>query len=525
MVPATQLTNTGQANPIGHIVWMSGRVFIDPASLEYRVLPDHQANTHYNVLGWLEQGPCTNCFQITSVVPSGTGTILVGIKVAHPFTNLNLTGFDVRAIAMFNGSRNFPTAGLNASSRALGDPELVNADGFTSLYNPTTAGSGPAGLQGYIQGKLASKTSTPTALLNGFKRLFSPTPGNTRNALLAGSNGTGTLEIDKPAGPLTFGYAVDANWAPPISKPVDDPMTDFGPEANCPEPWKIILTEEKIGDGLTDAGGSTKLVIDVYDYTGKDSHDSPKVECPELFDGSLTASFVQDFGGYARYEVTGQNAKLAGVGTYMTLVKVVDNEDASAPDWLDLTAYQIIKLSVISLTKLPPVALASADILTPDVDQTVHFSDNGSYDPDGGAIVTFEWDWENDGIFDQTGSNVTHAFASPGAHLVQMRVTDDESATDTLDTPLSITVNAVSVTWTNTIKDMLNANCGSCHVQGSSGGVSFQTYLSTMEVVVPGDPMSSLIYTNIYQGDHFGHLSPADLDTLYNWILNGAPEN
>ncbi|MCK4721409.1 PKD domain-containing protein, partial [bacterium] len=70
----------------------------------------------------------------------------------------------------------------------------------------------------------------------------------------------------------------------------------------------------------------------------------------------------------------------------------------------------------------------------------VHFFDDGSYDPDGGDIVLFEWDWENDGLPDETGEDNFHSWTDPGTYEVQFRVTDDEGATDVLDEPIVIEV-------------------------------------------------------------------------------------
>jgi hypothetical protein len=73
---------------------------------------------------------------------------------------------------------------------------------------------------------------------------------------------------------------------------------------------------------------------------------------------------------------------------------------------------------------------------------------------------------------------------------------------------------------------MLNTNCGKCHVNGTSGGVSMKTYASLMasNVVTKGDPMNSLLYTTVYQGSHFATLTSAELQKMYDWITNGAPE-
>ena len=59
-----------------------------------------------------------------------------------------------------------------------------------------------------------------------------------------------------------------------------------------------------------------------------------------------------------------------------------------------------------------------------------------SYDPDGGSIVSYGWDLNNDGVIDKTGSEVlvTYSdFAGLGvtageSHRVTLTVTDNEGA-------------------------------------------------------------------------------------------------
>jgi hypothetical protein len=136
--------------------------------LSREILPVHEVQTHYNILMLLEKSVCINCVKIGGITPSGTGTILVDIEIKHPFASPGLTGFDVRGIAMFNGTKQFPVANVVTSNKAVHEAELVNADGFTTLNNITTEGSGPGGIRGCQQGNLAQ--GTPDSTLNGFMR-------------------------------------------------------------------------------------------------------------------------------------------------------------------------------------------------------------------------------------------------------------------------------------------------------------------------------------------------------------------
>jgi len=343
-----EITVQADANPAGtdsHNLWGYFLVYVDANVSDAKIVPIRAAADHWNVLKFLEKGPCFNCLEVNGITPTPDGTILFDVEITHPFASANLTGFDVRGIAMFHGTTVFPDAELTVPDRTAGDGALVNPDGYTSLYNSTTAGSGPGGLQGYLKGKYASVT-LPDASLNGYKPFISPGAANTRNAFYSDSSIVVTYELDMPDPPFVFGYAIDASWAPPTIKPVTDPMTDFPPEANCQEPWRVDVAVEPVGLGLTDQGGEVTITIDVYDRQGAASHHEPVVECPQLFDGTQTASMVQDLGDHSVWEVTVSNENLPDLGNYRCLVKVVDNEDLPAPAWLDLTAYQLIDLPV-----------------------------------------------------------------------------------------------------------------------------------------------------------------------------------
>jgi len=144
-------------------------------------------------------------------------------------------------------------------------------------------------------------------------------------------------------------------------------------------------------------------------------------------------------------------------------------------------------------------------------------------------IVNYEWDWDNNGTFDQTGASVNHTFDMAGTYNVQFRVTDDEGATDVLDTPLVITITPAQTgyTWDGEIEAILHSTCSPCHVNNSSGGVNLTTYQTMLDsdVVVPGQPMSSKLYTEIYQGKHLATPTSGELDMIYQWIEDGALEN
>ena len=450
---STAIDTTGN----GHYLLLYNQIYIDaenPDDPIIDIIPVREGEMHLNILKFLEDGPCFNCFKLVGFNFPQPGILDVDIQIDHPFTGfppddpLLYSLFDVRGIMMFNGNHGFPIAGKKISDPALGDGILLNADGYTALYNGKTFSAPTGDLLKYYPGNF-STPAIPNSDINGYKYFITDDPSNNRNAFIAGSSDTVTFSLKLPTGPFVLGYAVDANWWLPTTQPVGNPLTDFDTNANCPEPWKIVVTEEPIGDGLTDQGGSTKLIIDVYDWQGKDTHHEPVVECPELFDGQLTATWDSTGPGYSRYEVAVSNDKLADVGEFWYLAGVEANENnPSGTPWLDLTSYQLQILTVAEKIIENPVAVAEASPNPQVVNLPVSFSGSDSHDPDGGDIQLFEWDWEYDSMAgfvpDQEGENVDHTWSSAGTHLVQLRVTDDEGETDLLDEPIEIEITETS---------------------------------------------------------------------------------
>src|SRR5262245_48301854 len=85
--------------------------------------------------------------------------------------------------------------------------------------------------------------------------------------------------------------------------------------------------------------------------------------------------------------------------------------------------------------KKDPIAVASGFPLKGQAPKIVQFKDGGSYDPDGGNIIKWEWKfddscghangngWQN---FTSTQGRTSHTFLLPGDYDVTLRVTDDD---------------------------------------------------------------------------------------------------
>jgi glucose/arabinose dehydrogenase len=90
----------------------------------------------------------------------------------------------------------------------------------------------------------------------------------------------------------------------------------------------------------------------------------------------------------------------------------------------------------------PPTALAAATPTSGAAPLTVSFSGGGSSDPDPGATLSYAWDLDDDGAFDDaTGVTASWTYTQPGTYTPELRVTDNLGASDT---------DAVTVTAGNT---------------------------------------------------------------------------
>jgi outer membrane protein assembly factor BamB len=65
---------------------------------------------------------------------------------------------------------------------------------------------------------------------------------------------------------------------------------------------------------------------------------------------------------------------------------------------------------------------------TPSSGHIVTFDASSSYDPDG-VIIRYQWDWDNDGIYENVSTHptMTHTWENPGEYPVNLQVTDNEN--------------------------------------------------------------------------------------------------
>ena len=85
---------------------------------------------------------------------------------------------------------------------------------------------------------------------------------------------------------------------------------------------------------------------------------------------------------------------------------------------------------------IPPVAIANGPY-SGYIGDTITFDGSSSYDLDG-VIVLYEWDFDDDGIYDYSSSTTGtayYSYAMAGVYTAKLRVTDDKISSD-VDTAL-----------------------------------------------------------------------------------------
>ncbi|MGH3876093.1 MAG: PQQ-dependent sugar dehydrogenase [Actinophytocola sp.] len=100
--------------------------------------------------------------------------------------------------------------------------------------------------------------------------------------------------------------------------------------------------------------------------------------------------------------------------------------------YVALGAGQLRRVSFPSGTNNPPTAVAAANPTSGAAPLTVQFTGSGSTDPDAGTTLTYAWDLDGDGAFDDsTAANPQWTYLSQASVTASLRVTDPGGLTDT----------------------------------------------------------------------------------------------
>ncbi len=218
-----------------------------------------------------------------------------------------------------------------------------------------------------------------------------------------------------------------ANLSIPLNSPVGDYTGSIiitAPEGTLNIKLKVTISNPPIADANGPYRGVIEYIAVPITFDGTGSYDP---------DGTIVkyAWDLDDDGDYD--DAVGATPTVSFTAPYSGNInlKVTDNNGATDTDTTTLT-----------ITKQnPPVADANGPYtgVIEYIAVPITFDGTGSYDPDG-TITSYEWDLDNDGEFDDAfGARPTVSFTAPGIGIIHLKVTDNNGATDTDTTTLTIT--------------------------------------------------------------------------------------
>ena len=195
---------------------------------------------------------------------------------------------------------------------------------------------------------------------------------------------------------------------------------------------RLIVTDD---DGFTDelvkevvvTGGEpvalftytpkTVTAADMVDFDGGGSYDNGTI----LF-------YNWDFDNDGTTDGVGEEIsyRFPAEGTYTVKLTVIDDDGLEGETTQDIEVGPGIPVPDFTWTPSSPA-----------VGDTVSFDGSASMDYDG-TIVTYEWDFDNDGKTDATGVTTDHVFGTAGSQNVSLSVTDDDGWSAALVTPVTV---------------------------------------------------------------------------------------
>ena len=255
---------------------------------------------------------------------------------------------------------------------------------------------------------------------------IAPRPGT--NEIWVGDVGWGTWEelnrIDVDNAAENFGWpcyegAARQSGYDNANQPLCESLYTQGPSA-VTNPQLAYNHGAQLGTGcptggsaISAVGFSTHATAYPASYRGGVFFGDYSRRC--LWYASMTGSSL-NAGSVAVFDATAYPAELkSGPGGDMYLV--------------DIGANRVKRIRYTAGGNTPPIAIARANPTSGPTPLTVQFDGSGSSDPDAGSSVTYAWDLDGDGAFnDSTAVSPSWTYTSPGAVTVRLRVTDNLGA-------------------------------------------------------------------------------------------------
>lgn len=383
---------------------------------------DDRQGIWYTMGCWSASFDTSNCVGERYVRnPDGGGLAFIGNSRYGWYYSGDLNSLSMRF------SRSIFESLLNQGHYRLGDAfsdhkhdAMLAGDTYEYLFHEITLLGDPA-LDVWTQNPLAFNVSHPDILLLDQSNNITVFVGNETNVpvdnamvTLYASGDTYLRGVTNASGLVSF------EVIPSQLKP----MSLTASKHNY-IPYSVDL--QTVSEPVADAGGPYVAYQGVaLELDASDSYDE---------DGDIV-SYQWDFENDGVFDFNSTDANVSRtfsvLGNYTLRLRVTDDAGLYDED-----------LSWVSVEVPPPNIPPTADAGGPYeqyANMSVEFDASGSSDPDG-VIVLYEWDFENDGIFEYNSTNplVSHIYELPGNYSAALRVWDDESENDT--DVASVTIN------------------------------------------------------------------------------------
>lgn len=205
-----------------------------------------------------------------------------------------------------------------------------------------------------------------------------------------------------------------------------------------------------VGLRVTDVGGFSDQTTQALAVTTRPTAElavtpiPPDTSIMSLVNVKLDASASSDSDGtIVRYEwdLDGNGVYEVDAGNTPTIQRLFGTSGPRQVGLLvtdDSGAVDAASVNVV-VENRPPVAAFSTFTGPAIVGASTTIDAAASYDLDG-ALVDYEWDFDDDGVYEQHGASPTasHVFPASGLYPVGLRVTDNGGAADVVDTKLTV---------------------------------------------------------------------------------------
>jgi PKD repeat protein len=189
----------------------------------------------------------------------------------------------------------------------------------------------------------------------------------------------------------------------------------------------------------------------------------------------------------------------------------------------------------------PPTAAFTASPEVPSPGDTVTLDASGSSDSDG-SIVSYNWDLNDDGEFEETGETTEVTFDAAGSYDVTLQVTDDAGTTDvtteTIEVESTTTTNGTVSLVPDSVRVTPNGSATADIVINGTGDIAAYSFAASIDsaatsitdVTLAGSPGISDVSISADGSQAEASAAAAEVDatqgaTIATIELAGAPAN